>query len=86
LRSAQGPAYQPLNEFLREVSKLGASWRRQLARSHQFSYAATVRHLSNGLRKLARMNTEVGEQQSRNWRISATAVQGSGVPRALRWC
>ena len=59
IRLYTGPAYQPLNLFLREVSKLGADWRRRLARSHQFSYAATVRHLSDGLRKLARMSTEV---------------------------
>ena len=59
IRLYTGPAYQPLNVFLREVSKLGADWRRRLARSHQFSYAATVRHLSDGLRKLARMSTEV---------------------------
>ena len=59
IRLYTGPAYQPLNLFLREVSKLGADWRRRLARSHQFSYAATVKHLSDGLRKLARVSTEV---------------------------
>jgi hypothetical protein len=81
LRSVQGPAYQPLNEFLREVSKLGASWRRQLARSHQFSYAATVRHLSNGLRKLARMNTEVGVAESTEYR----SISASGAARCAVW-
>ena len=58
IRLYTGPAHQPLNEFLREVSKLGVAWRRRLARSHQFSYASTVRHLSNGLRKLARVSNE----------------------------
>ena len=59
IRLYSGPAYQPINEFLREVSKLGAHWRKALSRSHQFSYASTVRHLSDGLRKLARVTMEV---------------------------
>ena len=60
IRLYTGPAYQPLNEFLREVSKLGPQWRRQLASSHQFSYASTVLHLSDGLRKLARAQENFG--------------------------
>ena len=61
IRLYTGPAYQPVNEFLREVSKLGGQWRRRLAGSHSFSYAATVRHLSHGLRKLARVSVELGD-------------------------
>ena len=57
VRLYTGPAYQPINGFLREVSKLGKEWRQRLARSHQFTYARTVHHLSCGLRKLARVNT-----------------------------
>ena len=59
IRLYTGPAYQPINDFLREVSKLGPEWRRQLARSHHFSYIATVCHLCDGLRKLVSVGTEV---------------------------
>jgi hypothetical protein len=60
IRLYTGPAYQPINGFLREVSKLGKEWRQRLAHSHQFTYARTVEHLSSGLRKLARVNTNFG--------------------------
>ena len=59
IRLYTGPAYQPINDFLREVSKLGPEWRRQLARSHHFTYTATVCHLCDGLRKLVSVGTEV---------------------------
>jgi hypothetical protein len=59
IRLYTGPCYQPINNFLREVSKLGPDWRHQLAVSHQHTYTATVRHLCNGLRKLVRVGTDV---------------------------
>jgi hypothetical protein len=45
LRLYTGPAYAPINVFLREVAKVGPDWRRQLARYHKLTYAATVGHL-----------------------------------------
>ena len=45
LRLYTGPAYAPINVFLREVAKVGPEWRRQLARYHKLTYAATVGHL-----------------------------------------
>jgi hypothetical protein len=58
IRLYTGPAYVPLNNFLREVSKVGPDWRKKLSRMHQLSYSSTVGHLINGLRKLVRVNDE----------------------------
>jgi hypothetical protein len=51
----------PLNTFLREVAKVGVGWRKKLSRMHQLTYASTVGHLTNGLRKLVRVNDKVSE-------------------------
>jgi hypothetical protein len=56
IRLYTGPGYVPLNTFLREVAKVGVGWRKKLARMHQLTYASTVGHLTNGLRKLVRVN------------------------------
>jgi hypothetical protein len=58
IRLYTGPAYQPLNSFLREVAKVGPAWRKKLSQMHQLTYSSTVLHLANGLRKLVRMNTK----------------------------
>jgi hypothetical protein len=74
IRLYTGPGYQPLNVFMREVSKVGADWRRRLVRSHQFSYAATVKHLSDGLRKLVCVSTEVSGSTVASARMSRVRV------------
>jgi hypothetical protein len=56
LRLYTGPAYVPINVFLREVAKVGAEWRKKLARSHKLTYAAIVGHIFSALRKLVRVN------------------------------
>jgi hypothetical protein len=56
IRLYTGPAYQPLNTFMREVAKVGEGWRRVLARYHRLTYAATAGHICSGLRKLASVN------------------------------
>jgi hypothetical protein len=58
IRMYTGPAYDPINKFLREVAKVGQDWRRRLSRMHQLTYSSTVLHLTNGLRKLVRVNTD----------------------------
>jgi hypothetical protein len=60
IRLYTGPGFQPINEFLRETFKLSTSWRRKIAGDHTYTYAKTVCHLSDGLRKLARVNTKFG--------------------------
>jgi hypothetical protein len=55
IRLYSGPAYVPLNKFLREVSKLSADWRSKLAQDPKHTYSATVGWLISGIRKLARV-------------------------------
>jgi hypothetical protein len=59
IRLYSGPAYVPLNTFLREVAKLSTDWRSKLARDPKTTYSATVGWLISGIRKLARV-TELG--------------------------
>jgi hypothetical protein len=58
IRLYTGPAYQPINKFLREVNKVGADWRKKLSHFHQLTYSSTVFHLTNGIRKLVRVNND----------------------------
>ena len=58
LRLYTGPAYQPLNTFMREVAKVGDQWRRTLVRHHKLTYAATAGHVCSGLRKLVSVNDD----------------------------
>ena len=58
IRLYTGPGYVPLNMFLREVAKVGPEWRQKLSHMPGLSYASTVLHLTNGLRKLVRVNDE----------------------------
>ena len=52
-RLYSGPAYQPINEFLREVSKATGAFRDRLAQHPELTFTATVRHLCRAIRKLA---------------------------------
>jgi hypothetical protein len=56
LRLYTGPGYNPINEFCREVFKLSPHFRMKVAKAKDVTYAATVRHLCNAIRKLARFN------------------------------
>ena len=51
------------------------TWRKDIAHDHSYTYAATVLHIMNGLRKLARVN-EFGE--------AGTATETESVFRAVR--
>jgi hypothetical protein len=57
LRLYSGPAFQPINFFLREVGKLGSDWRQRISRLPEFTLAATTRHILDGMRKLAAANS-----------------------------
>jgi hypothetical protein len=65
-----GPAYVPLNNFLREVGDEGAgpNWRKKLPHMHQLSYSSTVGFLISGLRKLVRVNDEAKTTVYRGFR------------------
>ena len=53
IRLFSGPAYQPINRFLREVSKVEGVFREQLAQHPELTFTATVRHLCCAIRKLS---------------------------------
>ena len=53
VRLYSGPAFQPINTFLRQVSALAATHREGLTQDADFTYTATVRHLCCAIRKLA---------------------------------
>lgn len=49
-----GPCFQPINNWLRNVGRVDADTRIRLAKSAEFTYSATVRHIVDGIRKLAK--------------------------------
>ena len=57
IRLYSGPAFQPINAFLRNVSKLDGQFREQLARHASLTFVATTRHVINGIRKLSAVST-----------------------------
>jgi hypothetical protein len=58
IRLYTGLGYIPLSAFPREVAKAGVVWRKKLSRMHSLTFSLTVAHLTNGLRKLVRVNDE----------------------------
>ena len=57
IRLYTGPAYQPINGFLRQIANLTGKHRTRLARDVRLTYASTVRHICGGIRKLAAVAT-----------------------------
>ena len=58
VRVYSGPAFQPINEFLRNVSKLSDELRAEMAKHPALTFAATVGHLCRAVRKLAAVATD----------------------------
>jgi len=56
-RLYSGPAYQPINEFLRQVAKLDGRTRTAMARHPFLTYSATVGHICSAIRKIAAVET-----------------------------
>ena len=57
VRLYSGPAFQPINTFLRQLAASSGAHRTALARHPALSFAATCRHLSAAVRKLAAVAT-----------------------------
>ena len=53
VRLYSGPAYQPINEFLRQIAWLTGAYREQIAKHAGVTFTATVQHLCRAIRKLA---------------------------------
>lgn len=52
-----GPAYQPINNYLRQLASLSGSFQSELARHPRLTFAATVLHISDAIRKIAAVAT-----------------------------
>lgn len=63
VRLYSGPAFQPINVFLRQISQLSGEHRAQLARHPRLTFAATIGHLCRAVRKLAATATPAEAQQ-----------------------
>lgn len=57
VRLYSGPAYQPLNGFLRDISRVRPSLRRHISEHPRLTYVATVGHICSAIRKLANIAT-----------------------------
>jgi hypothetical protein len=57
VRLYTGPAYQPINVFLREVGHLRGKPRIAYARDRRHTFAATCKHICRAIRKLAAVAT-----------------------------
>ena len=77
VRLYSGPAFQPINEFLRQVGKLTGEYRAQLARHPRLTFASTVGLLCSAIRKLSAVTTPAEATQP-----LYRAVRGE-LPRAF---
>ena len=57
VRLYSGPAYQPINTFLRQIAALNEDFRAKVARDPALTFAATCRHIAAAIRKLAAVAT-----------------------------
>jgi hypothetical protein len=53
VRLYSGPAYQPINNYLRQLANLTGEYRKRVAQHAALSFSATVGHLYSAIRKLA---------------------------------
>ena len=77
VRLYTGPGYQLINGFLRSISTLSSSYRREIVQHPRLSMASTVVHLVEAIRKLSAIATEA-EATAPLWR----GVRGS-LPRGF---
>jgi len=57
VRLFTGPAYQPICDFLRQVSKLSSEYRTAMSTYARLTFSATVGHLCSAIRKIAAVAT-----------------------------
>jgi len=57
VRLYSGPAFQPINEFLREIAWLSGDYRSQLAKHAELTFTATIANICRAIRKLAAVAT-----------------------------
>lgn len=59
VRLYTGPAYHPINEFLRQISLLKGGFRTAAAQNVDLTFAASVGHICHAIRKISAVATEV---------------------------
>ena len=57
VRLYSGPAYQPINAFLRAIANCTGEFRRVMARDPSLTFSATTGHIVRAIRKLADVST-----------------------------
>jgi len=57
VRLYSGPAFQPINEFLRQIATLTGRYRAAILRHADLTFCATVTHLCAAIRKLAAVSS-----------------------------
>ena len=67
VRLYSGPAYQPINVFLRQIANLTGEHRVSMARHAGLTFAATIGHICSAIRKLAAVATP-DEAKAPLWR------------------
>ena len=77
VRLYSGPAFQPINEFLRQIAWLSGDYRMQLAKHAGLTFTATIGNICRAIRKLAAITTH-----SENTRPLYRAVRGE-LPRSF---
>eukprot|EP00966_Prymnesium_polylepis_P251064 5805032-Prymnesium_polylepis.2 len=58
VRLYSGPAYQPINDFLRQIGKLTGEFRHHVAHDPSLTFSCTVGHVCSAIRKLAAVTSE----------------------------
>lgn len=58
VRLYSGPAFQPINDFLRQLAHLKGAYRRMMSRHPQLTLAAIVANICHAIRKIASVATE----------------------------
>merc|ERR1719188_1974876 len=57
VRLYSGPAYQPINDFLRQLANLRGACRAAVAGHPRLTFAATIAHICHAIRKLSAVAT-----------------------------
>ncbi len=82
MRLYTGPAYQPINAFLRQISSLTDHFRNQVAQHPGLTYASTVGHICRAIRKLAAVASDE-EARKPLWRgVRGELARGFWSPDA----
>jgi len=82
VRIYSGPAYQPINNFLRQISSLAGEIRAEVAQHPRLTYCSTIGHICRAIRKLAAVASDE-EATASLWRgVRGDLMRGFWIPDA----